>query len=326
MSIRTTLVLAIILSLIAGYYGLAQDRDFDLSSEEQPWFYTVTEDDINRISITSQGAEQSFIQAPGSGWVFEDVHQIPVDYARWGGVTLLLSGPRTHRLFAEADQDEVDFGLENPQTLINMSLRGGRDVQLSLGNWTPDRGYNYSVNRGDERLYLVDASWGLVLGALATNPPYPEWYYNVGPERARTIIVNHDGEEASFFFELVSKRWHISGERSVMAEPAYWADVYPHLGGPAELQIVKDSIGLDEFAEYGLDAPITVVTAVVAPPATVEEGARRIEMEIGSQLPDGSGYYAKVRGQPYLLSVDNAWYNAMVNLILNPPPPDPEDE
>ena len=111
-----------------------------------------------------------------------------------------------------------------------------------------------------------------------------------------------------------------------MAEPTYWADVYPHLGGPADLQIVKDSIGLDEFAEYGLDDPVTLVTAVVAPPATVEEGARRIEMEIGSPLPDDSGYYAKVRGQPYLLSVDSAWYNAMVNLILNPPPPDPEDQ
>lgn len=329
MSIRTTLVLAIILSLIAGYFGLAQVRDFDLSSEEQPWFYTVTEEDIDRISINSDGAEQSFIKVPGQasgGWVFEDVHQIPVDYARWGGVTLLLSGPRTHRLFVEADHEGVDFGLESPQTVIDMRLRGGRDVRLSLGNWTPDRGYNYSINRGDERLYLVDASWGLVLGALATTPPYPEWYYNVGPERARTIIVNHEGEEASFFFELVSERWHISGERSVMAEPTYWADVYPHLGGPTDLQIVKESIGLDEFAQYGLDDPITVVTAVVAPPATVEEGARRIEMEIGSALEDGTGYYAKVRGQPYLLSVDTAWHDAMVNLILNPPPPDPEDQ
>ena len=100
MSIRTTMVLAIILSLIAGYFGLAQNRDFDLSSEEQPWFYTVTEDDIDRIAINSAGAQQSFIKVPGAasgGWVFEDVHEIPVDYARWGGVTLLLSGPRTHR-------------------------------------------------------------------------------------------------------------------------------------------------------------------------------------------------------------------------------------
>ena len=174
------MVLAIILSLIAGYFGLAQTRDFDLSPEEQPWFYTITEDDINRISINSRGAQQSFVQA-GGGWVFEQVHQIPVDYARWGGVTLLLSGPRTHRLFVEADHEDVDFGLEDPQTVIGMTLRGGREVQLSLGNWTPDRGYNYSVNQGDERLYLVDASWGLVLGRPGDESPLSPVVLQCGP-------------------------------------------------------------------------------------------------------------------------------------------------
>ena len=319
MSIRTTFVLAVVLSLVAGYFLMARDRDFTLLPEDQPWFYTITEKDIDNISITRGERNETFIKTQ-TGWVFDRLHQIPVDLSRWGGVTLLLSGPKSHRVFAEEAEDLATMGLVTPQTIVDMTLRGDRKVRLSIGDWTPDRAYNYSINRGDPRLYLVDSSWGLVLGGLAMSPPFPKWYFDVDPARARFVQIKHDGKEAEFFFELVSEEWRISGDQSIAVDKTYWANVYPHLGGPAGLKIIEPSIGLDEFAKYGLADPIATISVHVTPPPTIEEGVRAITTEIGSPLPDGTGYYAKVQGQSYLLSVDNEWYSTMTDLVLNPPP------
>ena len=64
----------------------------------------------------------------------------PVDRARWGGVTLLLSGPQHVRELAGAAAHLDRYGLVSPDTVIRIGVAGGvTGVVVRLGDRTPRR-------------------------------------------------------------------------------------------------------------------------------------------------------------------------------------------
>ena len=319
MSIRTTFVLIVFLALVAGYFIVAEEEG---TSEElvarPPWFYTVSTTDINEITIRTGAAEETFVNTV-DGWVIEGPQRLPVDLSRWSGVTLLLSGPRTQRVLHESVDDLSLYGLDDPQVTIDVTLVGDRKVRAFLGDTTPDAGSHYVMQEGDPRLYTIDASWGRVLGSLAVVPPRPTWYYQVPSQRVDYLAVTHGGSEIAFDkgFDGV---WKFAEQGGSPLDQDRWAQVLPKLGGPSELIILQNLIAIDEFARFGLDAPQTVIEVEYNPPESIQEFVRRVlVMEIGGPLPDGSGYYTKIQGEPFLLSVDAPWYEAIRDLVLDPP-------
>ena len=190
-----------------------------------------------------------------------------------------------------------------------------REIQVILGHVTPDRAYHYAMRQDDSRVYLVDATWGMVLARLAEEPPYPEWYYQVSLDRMLYIGVVHEGTEIEFTKDPRGWRYAAGGNEYV--DQNRWEQVLPYLGGPEDLSILQNTI--DDFAKYGLLDPSTIVYAEFSPPTNVQESRRRVVVEIGDPEPSGGGFYAKIQGQPYLLSVNQDWRNSMIELILDPP-------
>lgn len=321
MSIRTTFVLLVVLLLVAGYFLFAESKPSTTAlqqGQDAPWFYTAAMEDIRHITIQTGAAKAAFFQTEPGSWFFDEPKDLPVDLARWGGVTLLLGGPQTRRLIADTVEREntPSFGLDKPSTTIDVALTGDRKLRILLGATTPNGVSHYAMREGDPRLYLVDASWGQVLTRLALEPPYPEWFWKVPPQRVRFLAVTH-GEKTVQFTQEFSGEWRFATDERTPVDEARWKSVLPALAGPPSLRVLEQKI--DDFGKFDLLKPAARITVEVEPPRGIEESRRSIQLEVGGRLSDGSGYYAKMVGFPLLLFVDAPWYDTMLGLALDPP-------
>ncbi|MBI2165325.1 MAG: DUF4340 domain-containing protein [Chloroflexi bacterium] len=317
MNVRVTIFLLLVLSLFAGYLYFYELRKSPKSEPEPPFFYSLAYEDIESISLRVAEGEGSFVRK-SSDWYFNDAEGLPVDSARWGGIAVLLSGPKSRRILSETQENLDLYGLDQPSARIGLGLKGNRRVEVTLGQKTPDGLSNYSLMAGQPQIFLVDSSWGDVLGRLVTEPPYPEWYYKVPAERVIFLAVNYNGTEVAFVKQRSG--WEFDNAESTPVDQARWAVVEPLLGGPPSLRVL--SYDLKDPAQYGLDVSDTMVTVTFSPPPTLREQPNRfVELTIGSKREDGQTYFAQIRDKPYLFSVDVSWIELLRKLVLDPPVP-----
>ena len=169
MNFRISFILLVLVAVVGGYVLIFELQRQPETPPKPPWFYDISSDDITGISVAYGGQQQSFVKKQ-QGWVFEDSEE-PVDMDRWGGITLLLSGPRTTRVVEEQIDNPAEYGLDPPQSYITVRLRDGRQIDILLGDNTPEGSMHYAQVVGYEPLFLIHSSWGEVLNRLVTEPP-----------------------------------------------------------------------------------------------------------------------------------------------------------
>jgi hypothetical protein len=317
MNIPATATLLAILVIIAGlWFFVIKEGEEPREVSDAFWFYKVEEADLELISIRTETGQQTFSRREGLGWYFAGAQQPPVDMARWGGVTLVLSGPRARRVLTEELSDLSIYGLETPSTVLELTLRGDRILKMNLGNLTPDGSGYYANQDGDNNLYVIESVWGKVLRRLAFEPPYPQWFYKFDPARVLYLAVTN-GIETSDFVKDGANNWRFANADRSPIDPIRWAEIVPLLDGPPSLGILQERI--DDLTNYGLIEPRSTVIVEYLPPQGIEDANWEVLLEVGSQTPDGLAYYAKAVGQPALLTVDASWYETMERLLNEPP-------
>lgn len=137
----------------------------DAAPEPQPvaatWAYIIDEQDIEQVTFQSSDA-QTLYRKVFNGWVFEDTGgPVPVNAQRWHTeVLVLLGGPAANRVLTVSDAELAAYGLAPPQFEIEMALRGGRVLRVSIGTTTPDSVNRYIRVNDRSEVSLVPASWG----------------------------------------------------------------------------------------------------------------------------------------------------------------------
>ena len=86
---------------------------------------------------------------------------------------LILSGPRVNRVLDATVDNPESYGLEPPQTTVEVTERGGQKFEFHLGHLTPDQKNQYAQLVGSPTLFTVTALWGDVINGLVSDPPYP---------------------------------------------------------------------------------------------------------------------------------------------------------
>lgn len=186
MNIRTTIVLIVLLavvSAVSAVYISTRDKGVPktIGAPPRDFFYQVDDDAIIRVSVTSSGKTEKFVNDKGT-WRFDGGTNEPVFLDRWGGVTLLLSGPQfKRRVIQEAQAEDLQrYGLASPSVVITAGLIEIGDIEIRVGDRTADGTSHYSQYRrrpvsgaavNDAGIYLVDASWGDVFSRLVREPP-----------------------------------------------------------------------------------------------------------------------------------------------------------
>jgi hypothetical protein len=185
MSYRTTIALIIILALVIGigfvYTNNRSSDTPDTVTLPREWFYQVDDDAIDKVVVNFQGQGIAYVTDSSGKWHFETPNGELVDVGRWGGVTLLLSGPQYRRIIAETATDLGRYGLQDPALVITAGLENLGDVVIRVGDRTPDGISHYAqyippsaladAGRPPGGIYLVDSTWGDQFSRLVTEPP-----------------------------------------------------------------------------------------------------------------------------------------------------------
>jgi len=171
MSFRTTFILVALFLLLGGYALISQLTRSPEKPKLPPWVYSMDDDALIAIDISYQGKSVSFRRDDNLRWHFDRPDGPPVNLQRWGGIPLLLSGPRSRRVVTQQAEDLAPYGLASPQMVITLGF-GGPPLEILVGDKTPDgKGYYMQV-RGYPTIYVVDYTWGDVIARLVTEPPY----------------------------------------------------------------------------------------------------------------------------------------------------------
>jgi cyclophilin family peptidyl-prolyl cis-trans isomerase len=177
MNYKITLVLIVMLAVVS-LIGVIITTSGGRSTPERTgapriFAFQAEEDDIISVSITHEGKTQTFVEsADGRTWYFDELDGEEVFRDRWGGIPLLLSGPLYQRVIAEQSTDLGPYGLDEPSLIVSLGLQGvEKEVEIRIGDKTPQAGAHYVQFINDPRVYLVDATWGDVLTRLAVEPP-----------------------------------------------------------------------------------------------------------------------------------------------------------
>ena len=134
MNLRFTLLLITGLSYIAiGVTWFLTNPASEQQEIEPPFFYTLAPDDLRHIEIDIGDDKTGWnLRKDTRRWYFDDMDDIPADLFRWGGITQLLGGPRTQRVLSQEIDDESLYGLDDPSTVITVTLRDESQVKLIL--------------------------------------------------------------------------------------------------------------------------------------------------------------------------------------------------
>lgn len=169
MSFRVSFILLVLVAVVGGYVFLFELQKTPKPQVSAPWFYDVSYEDLAVISVEYRGQKQVFEATP-KGWVFQESRE-PVDLARWSGIPLLLTGPRSSRVARESIDDPKEYGLDPPQSVFTVSLKSGQQITTLLGDVTPDGANHYAQVVGSAPLFLLPSAWGDVINRLITEPP-----------------------------------------------------------------------------------------------------------------------------------------------------------
>lgn len=291
MNLRLSVLLVVVLLIFGGTFLVIRSTGSPTPVEREPWLFHIDESSITHIQITHAGAVIDYDKKPGSiDWVIQGDPDFPVFSPKWGGTPLLLSGPRVNRVLADEIEDPASYGLEPPETIVQVSDRMGNTLEFHMGIPTPDGNNQYARLLGDPALFTVPSPWAQVVNRLATDPPWGR-LYALDVSLVRVVEVTHAETTTTYFLDEGDNRWFMAPEDLAEGEPipvsAEWLDSLDLLGGPRVDKLL--SHGIDDPAKYGFDPPVTKV--IVA-----RKGGSPVEFHLGDPTPDGEHRYARVVG------------------------------
>lgn len=332
MSLRVSLILVTVLAYVAiGAAWFVNGSDDDERFTEPPFFYTIASEDLRGIEIETGGQSVGWHFREGTNrWFFDDLNDVPADLFRWGGITTLLGGPRVNRVISDKFDDPALYGLDNPETSITVTLRDGTVRQLVLGDQTPNLENHYARMIGFPQLVLVDSSWGQVLQRLVTEPPVPEWMFELEPDTVREILLFKKNEVVrAYSRDRETGDWTlcdlpVQGDPCTGAQPADAEAVVSELDHIAERPI-QGVVALNllnpsdfELYETDQDSPYMAIRIEHQTRPGVTE-VNRISMTIGGVTPDGQSRYLVANETSDVVRVEKAWADRVLELFEGDP-------
>ncbi len=322
MNLRITFSAVIVLSVVAVIvtFVVESGTGGEQKIPQEPFFYTLEADDIRHININTDLGETDFTLRPDQRvWYFDDPADIPVNHDRFGGMTFLLAGPRIQRTLQDDVVDEAVFGLENPDLVVNLSLRDGSTIVLEFGDLTPDGEGQYARMVGFPQLKLIDSSWGEVISRLVSEPPFPAWRYTMSPSNVREVLFFQGNDVVRGIARHEDQGWvecdiPIQNEVPCVGSiPIDFNGLEPwleHIAAPEFEGVAQVARDPDEASAelFGItpDSPYIDIRLEQQQRQGVTE-VTHVTLALGDLSSDGSGMFVRAMEQPDIAEVDAVW-------------------
>lgn len=321
-------IVAIVVAIVAWINPFAEE---EVPQARSPWFYQVSEDDMETIKVTRGSRSVSFHKVAPFTWAFDDPEGIPPSHVRWGGITLLLSGPGTKRdltPFQPIIEDPAEYGLDNPVTIVDVGLSANRQLQFRLGDRTTDGRNYYSQVVGFPDLFLIVTSWGDVISRLADEPPLPKWSVDRDPSTIAEMNIFLGGNDVnnarmiSFAHDFRTDEWSIlddaAGQGPLPVNMDKWQSKIPLVAGPDDIGVAVPVVDDQDYTPWGIVDDSVAVEIRFA--GLTDKGTRFTDgvlLVLGDKSEDGSFYYAKSESdliRAPVLKIDAEWVEAVLAL------------
>ena len=255
------IIAAIIASIV---YFINPFAETEAKRVAQPWFYQLSNDDMISIKINHNGSEVHFIKTDLGTWAFEGEDGIPPDMDRFGGIAYILGGPQTSRDLTETQiiiTDPTQYGLDKPQTIIDIGLTLDRNLKFRLGDKTTDNRNHYGQIEGFPQLFLISDSWGNVLSRLADDIPYPKWYTYRDPLTIDELNIlpkssNTDAQNPITFKKQLDGIWtatdYQNDSNSLNVDMEKWNLILPLLSRPEGVSVEIPNVKDKDYSPWGI--------------------------------------------------------------------------
>ena len=296
MNIRLTILMVVIVALAGGAWAVIEFTDLVSRGEErqdEPWLYKIDEDTLTTIVVSHDESTVTFARDSASyQWRILGEPDYPVFQQRWGGIPLLLSGPRVNRGLKRTIDNPAAYGLDPPESVVRVSDWAGNTFEFHMGIPTPDGQNQYARLVGDNALYTVPSVWAGVVNRLATEPPYGRMF-DLDLEFITVVEVNA-GAHSSIYFQD-GGQWRV-GEGPPPIDPLTsppvteeWSGWLTTLAAPRIDEIVDSNVDdrdEEKLEMYGLLEP--AVRVVIA-----RRGQATVEIQLADGPPGSGSYYAR---------------------------------
>ncbi len=312
MNVRLSILLVVVLILIGGSVGITYGLRDKEAKEQDPWLFKLDFQDIQAIRVAHAGEEIAFASEDGEKWVIKDGQDTPVFQEKWSGIPFLLSGPRCDRAVSETIEDPSIYGLDDPQTTVQLTIKGGQLLVFHLGDPTPDGGAWYARLENDTRLCSLAAVWGEVVSGLVLEPPIPPDLgdLNVTAEDIVRIGIDHGPDRMEY--KVLDGQWVILDGKNTPVFEDTWPGPELLLEGLEGTRILATYV--DDPGVYGFLEPTTRVQMLNADDDV-------IEYLLGEPVPNEDAVYAYLLGSESLYSVPADWASSLAELVTSPPFP-----
>ena len=272
MNVRVTIALVVAAIAVGVVVYINPFQSEPEPVDDSPWFFQLAEEDIQSIEVIhrvpdGQTVETvSFVKTSPEHylWEFVEPEGVPPDRNRWGGITLLLSGPKTRRDLTPQNviiEDPAEYGLDDPATVVKVGLTLDRDLEFRLGHETTDGFHHYGQVIGFPQLFIIADSWGDVIARLAVEPPIPRWYVEHTSEDIVEVNV-HDGprfddETQTLTFDYDDEDgWTVQlrnvDEDKRPIDTERWAEVQKLLGRPLGVAVAVPFVDDRDTTPWGV--------------------------------------------------------------------------
>ena len=118
-----------------GTFLLVRFTGSEERTPDAPWLFHIDDDAINHIVATHIGQTVTYEKKPGSlKWFILEDPELPVNFEKWSGTPLLLSGPRVNRVLLDTIDDPAPYGLDPPETSVKVTARSARASSFTWGS------------------------------------------------------------------------------------------------------------------------------------------------------------------------------------------------
>lgn len=139
-------------------------------------YFVKADNSIAAIGVEHDGQYAEYRSQPGGQWVVVgDIPGdtgIPVAQDQWSDILQSLTTPPVSRIVSDKIDSPADYGLEQPQSTVEVVTRREEPYVFYLGSLTEDGLDRYAQAKGRKELFTVPAPWAQMVEDIATEPPY----------------------------------------------------------------------------------------------------------------------------------------------------------
>ena len=323
MNVRLTILLAVIAVMIGATWAIIEFTDIVYREErdpDEPWLYRIDVADITRIEVVHGEQAIEFARdSAGNQWMIMGDPSIPVFSHRWGGIPLLLGGPRVNRGLKTTIEDPSQYGLDPPESIVRVSDWAGNTFEFHMGIPTPDGENQYARLVGDEALFTVPSIWASVVNRLADEPP---WGRLFDLEIIQMTVVEITANDQTTVYFRDDEAWFVHpGPPPVdplVSAPVSqeWGDWLELIAAPRVDAIVDPRLeerDTERLEEYGFVPPdIRIVIA--------RRGQSTVEIHLSEGPPGSDSYYARTVNNvdETLYSINKSRLEGIESLVSDP--------